>query len=83
MSKYIDADRITWSEDVFGNKIAYATDINAMPDAPVAARSTATKVILFKEGSHKLYECSNCHTLVYDQYCPHCGAKLVGEERNY
>ena len=79
MSKYIDADAIPWHHDTFGNKIAYAEHINRMPEAPVVPAKTAVKIVVYNYEYMKVTICSNCETMVYDQYCPHCGCKFVGE----
>ena len=80
MSKYIDAEKIPWTDlnDGRGGVNVYVTFLEKVARMP-AADVAEVRHGRWENDGHTL-ACSNCHTInirgIAWNYCPNCGARM-------
>ena len=84
MARYIDADKIPYSDlnlIILPAVFAYKDDIDKIPTADVAPVVHAHWII-YTHTMGKVFQCSNCMEVVNQKwdYCPYCGAKMNEEK---
>ena len=82
--RYIDADKILYTDLSEGRGVCWVTFmdwIKEMPTADVRDDATAHKVVGGgeRDGATCWFECDNCGLAVDigDVFCKHCGARFV------
>ena len=79
--RLIDADALTQKESVMRKGCAYIEEINNAPtiDAEPIKRGTWR---YYAKGNDMWAVCSECEivSIVGENYCPNCGAKMEGME---
>ncbi len=82
MPRFVDANEILKSEHQHYDYMAdeYYVLVRDIENAPtIDAEPKQAYVIVDEDGN---MECSNCgSSFCFDNYCAHCGAKLIGERK--